>query len=376
MGTVFKRGKKWGIDYEDPHGHRVRKMISRYREEAKKILHKVEIEILEGRYLDKKERKKVLFRDFAEQYFETYVKLENKNIKRQKYLINNLLKRFKGMSLYQMDTSVIIRYLAERKQTLRPASVNRELSMLKSMFNRAIEWEVFHDANPTNRIKKLKENNARCRWLTEQEQEELLFYCQGLTRMVVMVALKTGMRWGEIISLKWHQSSNSNYIDFDNDVIIVHESQCKSGKSRHVPLSRLLKDELLKIPKQPNTDYIFWNPQKEQAMRTVRKSFDTALKKAGINDFKFHDLRHTFASQLVRSSVDLFVVQKLLGHANPKMTQRYAHLQRDQLRSAIEKIDRKISSQFDKFEYNKKACDVTFSSHSGIPKAADKSTLS
>lgn len=368
MGTIFKRRNKWGINYIDPHGNQMRKIVSPYKETALRILKKIETEIVEGKYLDIKTKveKDILFKEFAQKYLEIYVALENKNVRKQRNLINGLVKHFKGKYLGQIDTFMVRQYLSKRLKSVRPASVNRDYSMLKSMFNRAIEWGMFSSVNPTNTIKKLPENNERTRWLTESEQEILLSNCKGITKVIVLIALKTGLRWSEITSLKWEQAPNSNYVDFNNKMIFVHESLAKSKKSRCIPLCDSVITALREIPRQPQTGYIFWNPKKEQRMRTIRRSFDTALKKAGIEDFKFHDLRHTFASQLVRNGVDLFVVQKLLGHANPKMTQRYAHLQQEQLRDAIRKIDNRIDLQFQEIMYNTPLNDSTVLAPSGV----------
>jgi len=202
--------------------------------------------------------------------------------------------------------------------------------------------------NPTAGIKKLPENNERCRWLTEDEQKHLLSFCHGIVRSIVIVALRTGLRWGEIANLKWQQTPNSNYVDFEREVIFIHESLSKSGKSRWIPLGQVVKWELLNVPKQKNTDYGFLNPETGRPIGSIKNAFNRAVKKAGIEDFTFHSLRHTFASQLVRNGVDLYVVQKLLGHASPKMTMRYAHLREDMLTDAIKKID----TQFDTVVYN------------------------
>lgn len=352
MGTTFRRGKKWGISYYDPNGRQVRKVVSGYKETALKILAKIEVEIAEGKYLDKKEQKKVLFEDFAEQYFNSYVKMQNKNAGNQKKFIDALIHEFKGMYLHQIDTLAIRNYLSKRAQTLRPSSVNKYLTMVKSMYNRGIEWGVWLRANPAAGIKKMPENNERYRWLTEEEQGRLLSYCSGMTKIIVIIALKTGMRFGEIINLKWQQAPNSNYIDFGNNTIVIHQSLSKTQKSRFIPLSETLRTLLQQIPRFTESEFIFWNPEKKRPIRSIRNSFENALTKAEISDFKFHDLRHTFASQLVRSGVDLYVVQKLLGHSNPKMTQRYAHLQPAQLQIAIEMIDGKVGINLDEFAKN------------------------
>lgn len=348
MGTIFKRGKKWGISYVDPHGRQVRRMIASYRETAQRILSKIETDIVEGKYLDVKKTQQVLFEDFSRQYLEMYMRLENKNADKQQVLLNNLLEFFRGKHLHQIDSVMIRQYLAKRLNEVKPSTVNRHFSMLKCMFNRAIEWGMFFGPNPTKGIKKIAENNSRCRWLTEEEQIRLLSHCYGITKVIVLVALKTGMRWGEIIQLKWRQASQSNYVDFENETIVIHESLTKGRSSRFIPLSKTLKEALLTVPKVAGNDYIFQNPETQKPLGSIKKSFKTALKRAGINDFTFHDLRHTFASQLVRNGVDLYVVQKLLGHTTPKMTQRYAHLSSHQLKDAIEKID----AQSGDFVYN------------------------
>jgi integrase len=162
-------------------------------------------------------------------------------------------------------------------------------------------------------------------------------------RSLVIVALRTGLRWGEIVHLKWHQAPESNYVDFEREIIFIHESLTKSGKSRWIPLGQIVKWELLNVPKQKDTDYIFLNAKTKKPLGSTKDAFNRAVRKAGI-DFTFHSLRHTFASQLVRNGVDLYVVQKLLGHASAKMTQRYVHLREDMLTDAIKKIDRQFES--------------------------------
>ena len=359
MGTTFKRGKKWGISYIDTHGRQVRKIVSTKKETAELILNKIEVDIAEGKYLDINKCKNVLFDKFSQQYLDAYVRIENRNFVKQRNLVNSLVKHFKGKYLHKIDPLMIRQFMAQRLKKVKPASVNRDLSMLKSMFNRAIEWGMYSGKNPACGIKKIPENNSRCRWLTEDEQERLLSHCQGITKVIVTIALQTGMRWGEIINLKWVQAPNSNYVDLDNNTIFVHESMAKSKKSRFIPMSKTVCAVLKELPKVEGSDYIFLNHKTNKPLGSVKFSFKTALRKSGITNFKFHDLRHTFASQLVRNGVDLYVVQKLLGHATPKMTQRYAHLKADVLKEAIEKLD----VQSGDFMYNAMSARSTILAH-------------
>lgn len=340
MGKLFKRGAKWGISYVDPHGQQVRKMVSPYKESAERILKKVEMDIIEGKYLDIKKNDKVFFEDFAWEYIKMHVRVNLKGKRNQEYIIKRLITVFKGRRLDQINPLMIRQYVAKRLEGVRPATVNRWLQTIKSMFSRAIEWGMFHGANPAAGIKNVPQNNSRCRWLTEAEQDRLLACCtEKLTRVVVLVALKTGMRWGEIISLKWKQTPYSNYVDFEKNVIVIHESMTKTQRSRHIPLISVVRWTLEAMERVPGNDNIFLNPKTAKPFGSFKRSFHASLKRAGIVDFRFHDLRHTFASQLVRNGVDLYTVQRILGHTTPQMTQRYAHLGEDQMRAAIQKID-------------------------------------
>ncbi len=359
MGTTFRRGKKWGISYTTPNGQQVRKMVSAYREAAERILKKIETDIAESKYLDIKKYEKVYFEDFAAEYIKTYVRLELKEQRNEEYLVMQIVSQFKGRYLHQIDALMVRQFMARRLKTVRPASVNREFQTLKGMFNRAIEWGMLHGNNPAVGINNIPQNNSRCRWLSEQEQERLLSCCEGLTKVLVLIALKTGMRWGEIKALKWSQAPRSNYVDLTNGVIFVHEALAKTQKSRHIPLSNAVRLALQSVERIPGEEYIFLNPETKKPLGSIKRSFHTAMKRAGITNFRFHDLRHTFASQLVRNGVDLYVVQKLLGHSTPKMTQRYAHLRQDQLKDAIAKID----IQSEGLLYNSNIGLSTFSAH-------------
>lgn len=132
---------------------------------------------------------------------------------------------------------------------------------------------------------------------------------------IVITALQTGMRKGEILNLKW-----SN-IDFLQGFIELLET--KTNKSRKIPISSTLKETLKNIAR--NSEYVFINPQTGLPYADIKKSFHTVLKKAKIENFRFHDLRHTVATRLVERGIDLTVVQEILGHSKITTTQRYAH---------------------------------------------------
>ncbi|NTV45068.1 MAG: tyrosine-type recombinase/integrase [Chlorobiales bacterium] len=343
MGTLFRRGIKWCINYRNPDGKQVRRTISEYREAAALVLKKTEMDIIEGKYLDKKKVKSVPFGEFVDEFVRNYVNLETRHPHQHMSRINLIKHRFSGMTLAKIDTRMVRQYLAEMLKVRKPATINRYLSTLRCMFNRAIDWKLLDGDNPTKGIKKLPENNERCRWLSEEEQSLLLSHCDSSIRPIVFTALQTGLRWNEIRNLKWRPSEESNYVDFDNNVIVIHSSLSKSKRSRFIPMNYSLQCVLFDLKKVARNEYVFPNPRTGKRLHNMRKSFARAVKEAGLTDLTPHALRHVFASSLVRKGVDLYVVQKLLGHSTPQMTQRYAHLQPDQFKTAIKEIDLQLS---------------------------------
>ena len=220
-------------------------------------------------------------------------------------------------------------------QGLAPASVNRNLATLKKAFNLALrEWE-WCQRNPVLSVSMERESNGRDRWLTLDEEGRLLAACAPWLHDVVRFALGTGMRMGEILSLSWRG------VDLTRRTVMVFQS--KNGERRTIPLNQtvlsLLKDR--GRLRSLSTDLVF--PSKAQTPLEsghLRRAFRLALKKARIEEFHFHDLRHTFATRLVQAGVELYKVQRLLGHKSPMMTQRYAHHYPESLRDGVEVLDR------------------------------------
>ena len=146
------------------------------------------------------------------------------------------------------------------------------------------------------------------------------------------MALNTGMRKSEILDLRWEN------IDLDNRAITIRKS--KNNEIRIIPINELLYGVLKKLYNHKTSEYVFTrfgNP-----VRDVRTAFNNALKLASIEDFRFHDLRHTFASHLVMNGAHLRTVQQLMGHKDIKMTMRYSHLSKDFVQEAVENLGAKF----------------------------------
>ena len=187
---------------------------------------------------------------------------------------------------------------------------------IKTLLNKAVAWGKLKESLAKS-AKSFKEPEGRDRFLEKEEINKLLSCCSGNLKPVVTVAIFTGMRRGEILGLKWRD------IDFKRNFITLLDT--KNGEKREVPMSELVKTALIRVRKHPDSQYIFCNKD-GKPYHNLRKTFFTALKKAGIIDFRFHDLRHTFASHLVMAGFDLYTVAALLGHKDIRMTLRYSHL--------------------------------------------------
>lgn len=224
----------------------------------------------------------------------------------------------------------------ETEKTRANSTINRHLEMLSKMFNLCIDNSLI-DTNPCRSIKQLREENFKIRFLTIEEEKELFNVIESSAdnntkpyihlKPLIICALQTGMRRAEIFNLKWSQ------IDFKKGFIEVLKT--KSGKARKIPISPRLDTVLRDIFTFSNSEYVFINPATNKPYVDIKKAFSSVLEKAGISNFRFHDLRHTVATRMVESGADLLVVQEILGHDNIQTTMRYAHPVPDNKRQAI-----------------------------------------
>lgn len=243
---------------------------------------------------------------------------------------------FGDRTLAEITPKLIVAYKTWRYAAgVKPATINRELTCLKKAFNLAKrEWEWCRD-NPVSRVSMEKEANKRDRWLTEEEETRLLAACPPWLREIVIFALHTGMRLGEILALTWQG------VDLFRRTVTVFRS--KNGERRTIPINQTVLELLKDKARVRRIDSNLVFPSRTGTRidgNHLRRAFRPAVKDAGITDFHFHDLRHTFATRLVQAGVDLYKVQRLLGHKSPIMTQRYAHHYPESLRDGVEILDR------------------------------------
>jgi integrase len=229
----------------------------------------------------------------------------------------------------------IERYVAGRLQGARAATANRELAFLKRVFNVAIT-DGLVDANPVRAVRMLKENNARVRFLTEDEETRLREAMRDRYWPLVVVALHTGLRQGEQLGLCWE------HVDFATGIITVRHS--KSGDARRLPMNDVARETLRGLAGRLPSPWVFPSRTGESPLHAknfLRRVFLPAVRGAGIENFRWHDLRHTFASRLVMAGVDLRTVQELLGHKTLAMTLRYSHLSPAHQLDAVQRLTRR-----------------------------------
>jgi len=329
--AIFQKGKDWYIDYYH-RGRRKRKKIGHSKKLALQVLQDVQLKIAKGEYLGIYDEKKIPFEEYAKQYlaFSKANKAWSTYQRRDRFSIDNLVSFLKGKYLFEITPEMIEKYKVGRLEKVTPASVNRELACFKHMYTKAIEWG-YVKSNPAKGVKRLKEPPGRLRYLKPEEAEALLKACADHVRPIVVTALNTGMRRSEILNLKWHQ------VDLKNRNIMVINA--KNNESRVIPINQTLYKELFILSQKAKGEYLF-SDLNGHPFGDVKKSFASAMKRAKIKDFRFHDLRHTFGSHLVMQGVDLRTVQQVMGHKDIKMTMRYSHLSSEHVQEAMEKLDK------------------------------------
>ena len=304
---------------------------------AKSIEAKVRTELIEDCYFEKPIGSKKIFKDMMTKFMEEHAPKVSVSMRRSySSYLNHLMPFFGDMNLMSISPKGVSRYKVLRRQKgAKPATINRELAMLSKAFNLAVkEWEWLKE-NPVSKVPKEKEDNERDRWLTKDDEERLLEYCPTWLKEIVVFDLNTGLRQDELLSLEWFR------VNLLQRTILINKS--KNGKPRTIPLNQTALNLLLnksedKVKSVKGIVFTSSACTKIDASN-LRRDYNKALDKAEIEDFKFHDLRHTFATRLAQKGVDLYKISKLLGHKDIRMTQRYAHHCPESLRDGVEILD-------------------------------------
>jgi integrase len=325
MSIFKKKSGYYMVDYYVD-GKRKREYAGKTLKDAEYLLSKRRTAIYEGKLDLQALNGKMLFRDFAEGYLKKS-KTYKRAYKREEVVVKHLKDFFGNKSLGKITASDIEDYREKRLESVVKSSVNRETIVLRHMFNTAVEIGKLMQ-NPMRNIKQYKVQEHNIRVLLKDEEDALLEESCEHLKPIVITALNTGMRLGELLSLKWEN------VDMDREVITVTET--KSDKIRYIPINKTLK-ETLKCVKLTN-DRVFCD-NNGRPMDSIKTAFKNAVRRSGIRHFRFHDLRHTFASRLVEKNVNIVTVKELLGHADINTTMRYSHPAPEYKRQAVDVLN-------------------------------------
>jgi integrase len=310
-------------------GKRVRQIVGFTKEQAKNSIAKMRIEQLDEELGFKKPDEDVLFAEFADDFLALYSKPNKRSWRGDERALRGLKRFFEGKTLRMVSSEGISRFLAARRAEISPASCNRELACLRTLFNKAIEWGKL-EMSPVAKVRRFREPPGRERILEPAEAQRLIGAASPELRLVLIIALNTGMRRAEILSLRWRA------VDIGGGVINIENS--KSGKSRKVPMNALVREALRALPRVASSDYVFYNPETKTHIKDVRRGFQASCARAEIKGLRLHDLRHTFATWWITAGGDLVALSKILGHASIQMTMRYAHATPEVVRLGIERV--------------------------------------
>jgi len=327
------------------------------KSEARHIVAKIKAKIISGEWggeVDGAPYMKEILSAYHK-WYESHTRARERSKEVHLYRIELLKKYFGSLRADEVSWLTVENYKSKRlKDGVGKATINRELTVLRAVFNRAKELGIYEGDVPKIEFFK-EEEEDRLRYLSPEEAHKLIEACPEWFRAVVIFALNTGLRAGEIFSLRWEN------VDFDGETIRIESEGTKTKSVYTVPMNETVKELLLKIKEEHRErgiehGFVFTNryglPYKYED-KTYRKVFTTACKRAGIKDFRFHDLRHTFASWVAMKSKDIYAVQKLLNHKRAETTRRYAHLTEEYLKKVINSI-----SDFGTFSSDKKSKSV------------------
>jgi integrase len=269
----------------------------------------------------------------------------NKTVKDIERACRDLEKVFGPMLVKDIKPSMVEKYQRQRLQEptrwgkpRSAANVNRTIAVLKRMFNLAIREELA-DKNPCWKVKMLAENNARDRILSVEELERLLRYLPPHAGRVVSFAYLTGMRAGEIFNLTWDK------VDMVQRLIRLEAEDTKTSEPRIVFLCDQAYDILKKAGVVRSLEHNRVFTYRGKPLKKIKKAFANACRKANITNFKFHDLRHTFNTNMRKAGVDHSVIMKLTGHKTPSMFLRYNTVEVEDAKNAYQKLDALLSQE-------------------------------
>jgi len=339
---LYKRGNKWWMTYRDAIGvQRFESCKTSNKKEAERRLIDRRKEAMEG-IAPVPPIKPFALADLQERYL-SFVG-HQRGVATKHYHFAHFTRVWGNPPIHSLTVDVLDQYRGRRRgEGVGAATINREMATLKHALSKAVEWKLLRKTarEDLTAIKKYQEPDGRLRYLSgPAEADRLLQACDASLRPLVLTALHTGMRKGELLGLTW------DLVDMTHGFIRLN--QTKNGKARALPFNETLWSVFSELRTRPDVPWVFHDDAGNR-WKDVRHPFEAACVSAGLTDFHFHDLRHTFASWLMMRGVPLATVSNLLGHTSPTMTLRYAHLSPKHLTSAVRVLDHDSNRSLDSY---------------------------
>lgn len=309
--------------------------------QAKKILARNLEAIVERKFLAPDKPKASFFE--AADSFLAYSKARKKSYAQDERVIAGLKAFFGDRPLDGLTPDLVEEYLAHRQKqghqrreggSLSGCTLNREVACLKTILNRAILNRKI-DRNPIQGIRRFKEY-SRNRTLTQEEFQALLRHCAAHLQPIVRLAYLTGMRCGEILGLRWNQ------VDLKNRIITLEAADTKTQEKREIPLAEAFIQLFQRIPRTLGCPNVF--TFMGQPIKSVKTAFTMACRRAGIKDFRFHDLRHCAVTNLRKAGVSDSVIMSISGHKTDAVFRKYDRIDRDDRKNALQRVESLIDT--------------------------------
>jgi integrase len=333
-------GKTYYLRYHDAYGTQRQHKIGRFEDltfaQARKTAQRLRSEVAVGGdpQARKEERKAIpTYGELAERHIafgRTYLRSHQTN---EGYLRKHVIPRWGKVRLVDIEQADVAKWLAEKGETLAPATVEKIRVLFARSFQLASQWGVpGGERNPVRAVPRKAFSNARDRYLSAEEAERLSKAVAASRntqlKYIVGLLLLTGARRSELLNAKWQD------VDVQRRMWLVPLS--KSGKARHIPLSQTAVDLIGKLPRFKNCPYLLPNPDTLKPFASIKHSWQTAREAAGLGDVRIHDLRHSAASFMINAGIDLYTVGKILGHSSMTSTARYSHVANGTLLAAVD----------------------------------------
>jgi len=329
-------GRVWWIEYYDHEKRLRRERIGPNKAAAEQRLREVLSTRAEGRYIKKSPDTVTLFKDLVIWYLGLPEVKAKRSYEKDQMHCKRLMAQFGDRLLKHITPALVEAYKQKRlgepsgrtpQNLTRPATVNRELACLKTIFSKAMK-NGKAERNPAQGVKLLKENNERDRILSPEEYARLLAHCPEHLRPIVKLAYHTGMRQGEILGLTWGQ------VDLREGFIRLQPEDTKTKEPRLVPLNREMAEMFQAVPRGLPGVRVFTFQGKP--LSYIKVGFVKACKKARIEDFTFHDLRHTAINNWRMRGHDYFRIMAASGHKTMSVFKRYNTVSKDELKALVQ----------------------------------------